>query len=92
MKLPIASVRSKVPGFLLARYFRKVHGVTAVELHGLETEWGIDITFYGKRFYIDRQLGEVQIFASSDECTPEDIERVRSVADGIPRNIFAAIF
>jgi hypothetical protein len=91
MKFPIASVKSKVPAFLVARYLRSVDGVSCVVVHGGEGDWGMDVTFCGDRYYLDKQLGEVQAFSPhSDNSLPRQAAFVL-IVKSIPQG-FASVF
>ena len=90
-EFPIVSVSASVPMRLLARYFKKRDGVTGVSVYGTEGDCGMDVTFRGKTFYIDRQFGEIQAFAPDDGVSEEDKREFIAIVDAAPRNFLAGV-
>ena len=85
-------MKSSLPLGMLVRYFRKIDGVSLVEAHGFNEDFGIDLIFKGCRFYIDRQFGFVQLYMKNESCEDKYVDLFVSHFEKIPKNIFSALF
>ena len=89
--MPIACARSSVPPRLVRALLRRAAGVTSVAFHGNAFDWTLTVTFRGATYYLDRQLGEIQAFASHDDaCTDIGLE-FAEIVERLPRSAIAAL-
>ena len=91
MNHPVASIKSSAPLAMLTRYFRRIDGVSLVESHGIDEDFGIDLLFNECKFYIDRQFGIVQLYVQNESCDNKSIDLFVSHFKSIPRGIFSAL-
>jgi hypothetical protein len=87
-KLPIASKKSSAPATLIAAFLRRANGVTAVSVYGHLDEWAMDVVFHGAKYYLDKQLGEVQSFAMTGDVPDSDKREFALIVQQIPTGFF----
>ena len=92
MNYPIFSVKSSVPLGLLVRYFRKIDGVSWIEVHGFNEDFCIDLIFKECQFYIDRQFGFIQLHMKNESCEGKHVDLFVSHFEKITRGFFSALF
>ena len=60
-------------------------------VHGHDQDWGMDVTFRGETYFVDKQLGEIQAFAPEGSVPSSNHSDFAAEVSRVPSSLGTAL-